>query len=183
MRPGKFNQGITLVELLIATVIVGIIMLGVVSSDYAIRKQANYAAISAIASINAQSIINHILYNASLAIGSSTDKGILIGAEIGPGVQASSFCSRKVIGPPESWVCYTVLAPSLYTCVKPSKGECSVSDTNLGGIASMSPIFTLNNAQGSQMIRFLITVTVLDASSATGFRSIYAGITPWQHTN
>lgn len=177
LRGNNPSSGLTLMELLISIIIVGVIMMGVVSSDYAIRKHSDSATNSASASINLQGYVAHILNNASLAIGNAADKGILIGAEI---ADVNSFCIRIASTP--TWRCYTGLgAGSLYTCTKAAAGTCTAVDTgytSLGTVSSVVPTFTLNSAVGTSQVVFGVTVTVADTSTSTGTRSLSGSLSP-----
>jgi|GEM_PF-4341903 len=176
------QRGVTFTELIIATAVVGIIMIGVVSSDYAIRKQSDSAFNSNLSGLNAQGMLTHVLNSAQLATGMNIDKGILIGAA-GVG-DAGSFCVRTVFSP-ANWVCYTSSAGRLYTCTKAAivaGVQCSAATTNLGAInGTVTPTFTLSNTAGSQQLIFTVTLTVNDSSVAGGTRSVTGSITPKLH--
>ena len=179
------TRALTLTELLIATAVVGIIMMGVMSADYAIRKQSVTASSSASANLYAQSIVTNIINNAYKATGSITDKGILIDTSLGgpDTVAAGSFCARTDTVP--DWVCYTVIPAlngNLYTCPKsPTPGACALSDKNLGKIISVTPQFTLVGAVGSQQLTFTVTLTVEDQSLPSHQRSLTTSISPPGH--
>jgi type II secretory pathway pseudopilin PulG len=181
------TKAITLTELIIAMSIVGVIMLGVVSSDYAVHKQSSKATSSAQASLSAQGILQKIITNAINAQGSGSvsDKGICGNSVPGvctdlpqssPGV--NDFCIRTVRSP-ESWACYTPVASSLYYCQRSTFGSCVNTDTgyiNLGTISSVSAIFTTNNASGTAQIVFSVAVTVPDSLGTA--KTMSASITP-----
>ena len=70
------DAGITLTELLIASIIVGIVMLGAVSIDYAVRRsQTNIIDASRIA-MNLQAAMLQMTNDAMLTTGDASDQGI-----------------------------------------------------------------------------------------------------------
>ena len=140
-------RALTLTELLIATTIVGIIMMGVVSSDYAVRKSFQSQSADALLSLHTRVIVNDIIKNAALASGYKNDLGIRT-------LDANNFCIRqdpKNLPTPmdysdDPWVCYTTVPNSaLYTCAKPAgavpPAACATSDQKLGAVVSVAPSF------------------------------------------
>ncbi len=142
------TRAITLTELLISTIIIGIIMIGVVSSDYAVRKNSQNQNAGTLLTLNTRVLVNAIINNASLMSGYKNDQGY-------SSTTANSFCIRQdynySVSPPvpnnspvdysdDYWACYTFSSNSLYTCIKPpgaiSASSCSAGDQgykSLGG--------------------------------------------------
>ena len=141
-------RAMTLTELLISTIIIGIIMIGVVSSDSAVRKNAQNQNASTLLTLNTRAIVNAIINNASLISGYKNDQGY--------SPTANGFCFRQDFNittnvpndPPtpadysdDRWMCYTVLASNLRSCVKAASGSCSSSDALVGAVVSVTPAF------------------------------------------
>ena len=181
MRPKSLQcRAITLTELLISTTVVGIIMLGVISSDYAIRKQSDNASAGALAALNGQGMLKHIIDNAGKAVG---DKSL-------PGINYPNdkawFCIRQDINKTpidfadDAWICYTVVTGNLYNCAKQppaaSPSACADTDTLLGQVQGIDPSFSLNNNI------FSVTVTIADPTAPGGQRSWSASVSPSGHT-
>jgi type II secretory pathway pseudopilin PulG len=99
----------TLLELLVAASLVGIIMVGVVSVDYAIRKHRQNSERDTVATMTGQALMTAIANDAMKAVGDPLGPGVVIGDD---GFQEHSFCFRHdVSGTPSSyvddqWVCY-----------------------------------------------------------------------------
>ena len=174
MRSFTNEKALTLTELIMASAVVGIVMMGVVSSDYAIRKHSDAAFNGAILSVNTQGILNHITNNAYQANGSTGNPGIVIGTG-GNGVSVNTFAIRiNSVGP--VWICYTLTGGHLYTCSRTAAGSCSSGDTNLGIVQSIAPNFTTNNVAGSVQMVFTVTVTSVD--SAGNSKTVSANVSP-----
>lgn len=70
------EKGITLAELLVSLILIGIVMMGVVSFNYAIVNIQNSAGVSSALNLQLSGIKNQITKFASLATGNSADPGI-----------------------------------------------------------------------------------------------------------
>lgn len=194
MSRRHMTRGITLVELLIAATVVGVIMMGVVSADYALRKQTQGSFTSAQSGLNAQVIVTHIINNAFLATGSNADQGIRIPATAAA-ADKSSFCIRTddPAAPATPWVCYSILGATehVYTCAKAAPTRCAAADTDLGQVSGPTDVtqagagvytqFILDGAVGSQQLLFTVKVTVPDTSAPGGTRSVTASVSPPRH--
>ncbi|MBI3602502.1 MAG: hypothetical protein HY209_06385 [Candidatus Omnitrophica bacterium] len=122
------HLALSLMELIVASVVVIIILLGIASSQLIFQRNSNYFGSNYFVSAMTDNMLNHILTSASMAIGSgiANDKGILIGlAETG---DANTFCIhqdvQKTLGPGvdypgtvngdlfttanHRWLCYTL---------------------------------------------------------------------------
>ena len=151
-------RGITLTELLIATIVVGIIMLGVASSDFAVRKNTKNQSAGALLTLNTRSIIEHISKNASMATGMKNDQGFY--NVTGAAVAAGNFCIRQDIDisgnflntsgdyNDDNWKCYTVAANNITTCIKSTanKANACINTDNkyasLGALTTATPSFS-----------------------------------------
>ena len=161
----KINfKAFTLVELLVASGVVGIVMLGVISSNMAMQRDTidftkNYSLIQ-----NTNNTLNHILNSASLMVGSPSDVGFAyktlgtfsIGIDdLGHPVYAlltgdnNTFCFNQNDPPTyKTWVCYTYDPNSynIYWCKSTNTNTCTGTNGSLLGTAKSMPTvtFTVN---------------------------------------
>jgi len=174
-------RAITLTELLVATTVIGIIMIGVVSSDSAIRKNAQNQNAGTLLTLNTRALVNVMISNASLATGYKSDPGFDFPPNAVLTIQntpPSSFCVRQDMNintkvpnnTPEDysddrWACYTVIAPNLYACLKASKNSsCLASDTLVGPVVSLAVNF--NDTSD------VFSVTIVNRADPTQAKSI-----------
>ena len=150
------NKGLSLTELIVASVIAMLILLGIASSNIFLeRNRHGYGKLYSIES-NTTATLNHILRNAGMAIGSgsATDKGILAGAaETG---DADTLCIHQDVNntpddaTDDRWVCYTIANSALYSCIHAydaaialrGADKCSSSDEFVGTVANSDPTLT-----------------------------------------
>ena len=118
-------SGLTLTELLITTVIVGVMMLGIVGAQMALQQSERGATRQALVSMRLSAMMTDISKNASLAIGNSFQPGIVI--------NRTGFCFRQDRGAPlgtpadftdDKWVCYTRIGTNLYKCESNLSSRC-----------------------------------------------------------
>ncbi|MBF0490309.1 MAG: prepilin-type N-terminal cleavage/methylation domain-containing protein, partial [Candidatus Omnitrophica bacterium] len=88
------NKAVTLIEILVATAIASMVLFGALLSTTALQKSANDFGSNYVNRSESSAVLDHILRNAGLAMGSDmvpgSDKGVLIGAdETG---DANTFC-------------------------------------------------------------------------------------------
>ena len=186
-------SGLTLMELIVSTAVVGIIMMGVVSTDSAIRRQTNTSFQNAQASLNPQGILAHIMNSAFNATGTPADPGIYIGTG---GLAANTMCFRTAKAP-DNWVCYTNLGTNLYTCTGGAQGDCTAANQDLGALfntgatgaawgtanSSLTANFVMDNTVGSQQILFTVSINVPDPSNrVTGMKTATASVSPPTYT-
>ncbi len=176
-------------ELLIATAVISIIMLGIVSADYAMQKFYKTSSTGAVSGFNTIAMINNIYSVAFGAVGTAADLGIKVDPSIfdssGGGASTvignQTFCIRTAQGP-DSWECYTKVAgtpDNLYRCTKAAAGVCTNTDTYVAPINSMTAKFVPNSAVSSQRLVFTFTLTVPDTDTTT---KIYTtSVTPPNH--
>ena len=88
------NGGLTLTELLVATILVGIVMMGVVSFSYSIKRMQGTTDKRVLLGIRTAAAMNHIRKNVSLAVGYKNDSGIIQGA------------GDQVDGEPMDWISF-----------------------------------------------------------------------------
>lgn len=186
----KKNTGITLSELIVSMTIVGIVMIGIVSADYAIQRFYKDSAAGALSGFDAIAMMNNISNNTIKSEGNISDKGIRIDTSITGGVDAvaeKTFCIR-VSTNPVNWTCYTQLTAAdtfdyLYSCSKNAPATCALTDEILGklvkaaGAGGVSASFTLNAATGAQRCAFNFSLTVPNPDEVTT-KTVNTSITP-----
>ncbi len=183
------KKAITLSELMIAMVIVGIIMLGVVSADYAIQKFYTNSSKGAVSGFNAIAMMDNITAVALTATGTMADPGIQVDSTIldnsgggtGYTIGNNTFCIRSQVNP---WQCYTTIAANgtttyLYNCTKANPANCADTDTKIAQITSMTAKFVLVPTQGTQSLLFTFTLTVPDTDTTT--KTYSTSVTPPNH--
>ena len=162
-------------ELLIATMVVGIIMLGVASSDFAVRKMAQGQGLRTVLDLNTRVLIEHTAKNVSMATGdknnigfSSSAGGTDLNVTAGAVPANNYFCIREDMdnagnpnplpGTPtdysdDHWRCYSDVGNVLYTCLKNAPADCTAADTSLGSIYNFTAVFSV--ATGTLSISIL----------------------------
>ncbi|MBF0490531.1 MAG: hypothetical protein HQL15_07925 [Candidatus Omnitrophica bacterium] len=133
MRNQRSNQATTLIEILVATSIASMVLMGALLSTTAVQKSVNDQGANYANKSGSSAVLDHILRNASLAMGSDMgpefDKGILIGrAETG---DPDTFCIHQNVDgngvtldtaqdtTNDHWLCYTLSGGGVYYCYKP----------------------------------------------------------------
>jgi len=102
MQTNRNQNGLTLVELLIATVMMGIVMLGVVAIDYTIRRTQKVSSESSEVEARATAAMVHILRNGLLATGYKGNEGIRpVNIDTSALGENDSICIRQDGGSPE----------------------------------------------------------------------------------
>jgi prepilin-type N-terminal cleavage/methylation domain-containing protein len=126
----KKDTAFTLIELIVAMALLSLILLGIFSIGSVLNTNHQDYGQKYLIKSETQTTLNHILNNASLAVGSATsdafgnqDLGILIGAGNPPGVgDANSFCIHQaannniINSAADIWLCYTINANQIYWC-------------------------------------------------------------------
>jgi Tfp pilus assembly protein PilW len=79
----RYLKSFTLVEVLVASIVVSIILLGIITSSLSLNNNARYAAGSYYVTENVQNILNNILNNASQAYGTPDNPGF-VGIDANP---------------------------------------------------------------------------------------------------
>lgn len=196
MRP---NAGLTLTELIISTAIVGIVMLGVVGSDYAVRYTEKTGRDVALTEMRMARMMRHVMQNAYLAIGTSADPGIVMG-NIGNN-NNNYVCFRhdddndmRVSGADE-WRCYTKNNSDEFEyCIRNSASFCRNNNNPevIGEVVDTMyvdnpPSFTMDDTVGVQKIEFnftLVTRPDIDADDdpmTNPTRVLTSSVTPYLH--
>jgi prepilin-type N-terminal cleavage/methylation domain-containing protein len=116
------NNGMTLTELLVASVLVGIVMLAVLSFGLAIRQMQGSTSRSVILTMRTKAAMARIAGDAISAVGDQTNRGV---AAFTTG-SSRSICFRQDGGDPsryndDNWVCYYKdINDRLWHCNEPS---------------------------------------------------------------
>jgi hypothetical protein len=159
----RHSQAITLTELLVATVIVGIIMMGIISTDYAVRKHSQGYANEAQLHLDTRATLAHIRNNAVAAEGTGQALGVRISSMAND--NTNYFCFQRNLADPLAappnykWFCYTRTGTKIRFCGnKDSAGSCSSSDGIIGTVVSDGNGFSVSNPSFNANT-FAITIT------------------------
>ncbi len=114
----KEAAAVTLTELLIATMIFSIVMLGAFSVDFALRQSQQSTSRNALVAMRTAATMLHIVKNAQLATGNRNNLGILVNPF------PNTVCMRRdnELNPtPDNfsddiWTCYTQINNDIRTC-------------------------------------------------------------------
>ena len=154
------NQAMTLTELLVSTALISIVMVGVVSVDYAIRNSQQKISKSALTAMRTSATMLDIMKNAALATGDITNPGVL---QVAQGVCIRQDVSDPNVYTDDTWVCYTSnpSANDVRKCNRTSSGPCPMNSTLLGTIISGGLSITLvqNNSPTAQSSYVDISIT------------------------
>ena len=200
MSPGKFPKvGLTLTELLVAVMSISVVIMGIMSTDYAVRKNAQDASATASLNLKTHAVLNHIINNALPAVGDKDSKGIRY-----PGDE-SWFCLRQDasatagVYTDDNWVCYTVVGSALYTCTNPpasnpalnplpvpaTAGPCRASDTLVEGSRGIMLSVNPDYSATSNIFGVTVATRTNPASSKSTSNpevSASSSISPWGHS-
>ena len=147
------KNGITLTELLVASILIGIVMIGVASFSVSLQQFQNSTNRTTILAMKTMTAMNRLTRDAYLAVGDETNRGIVDRAI----PKRNSLCFRHDTTNPSSytddtWTCYYFDIPSnlLYLCTVPT-AEANVPPNNAGqcdGAGTRRLLLELNPAQG-----------------------------------
>jgi len=150
-------SGLTLAELLITSVIIGIIMLGVVSVDFAIRSNELQQSRTAIVTLKTSTMLKEIELNAMQAVGDFATRCVQLGNIT---TDATNYiCVYRDDTTPadysdDYWKCFTRHGTNLHACTRTlasGKGACATTDRIIGGVtidtfdAPDTPVVTSTN--------------------------------------
>ena len=134
------QDGLTLAELLITTTIVGVIMIGMVSVDFAIRSNDQQQSRLSVATLRTTATIQDIVATARQAFGDATSRCIQTANLT---TNATNYiCIYRDWGTPadytdDSWQCYTRHSNNLHKCIRTlasDKGACANTDPIVGTV-------------------------------------------------
>lgn len=159
------STAFTLLEIIIASTVVGIIMLGIVTSNISLQKNSQDSSNSYFISSTTQTMLNQILKDASLAVGTPSSRGIAIGTGGTPSTgDANTFCIQQEAAPTSSvrfWKCYTWVQATygVYSCTRASLGSCNSSNNFLGTAKTrIVPTFNIDPSSGNQKVLFDVII-------------------------
>jgi len=137
MKKNLSKTAFTLIELIIATALVVIVLLGMFSINSVLSNNSQDYGQRYLVKSGTQITLNHILNNAGLAVGSANanDEGILIGGAANGPADPNTFCihqaSQSVQGAQnligfntgDIWVCYSWSANQINWCAERYNGS------------------------------------------------------------
>jgi prepilin-type N-terminal cleavage/methylation domain-containing protein len=169
------KKGLTLTELLVASILIGIVMAGVVSYSFSIKQFQDSTNKSTVLAARVAAAMSFITKDASLAVGDATNPGILTYSS---GNRRSICFRHDILGTPndyadDNWVCYYKHNPAddLRRCPNPTppppptnNGQCG------GGSKSFFPLtvvdfYTVVN-DGAGRLKYI--EIILSAKHASG---------------
>jgi len=149
----KQKTALTLIELLVATIILGIIMLGIAGIDIAMRQSSTGASRNALVAMQTSAIMLHMTKNAAQAHGNATDPGIAVAA-------SALWLRQDTAQTPDNpaddeWFCYDINGSQLRFCpVANASSGCNAATgpiTNLGAIATFEPDFIIDDSNPADL--------------------------------
>lgn len=176
----------TLIELLVATTLVGIVMVGAVSVDFAIHSMRKTTADSSTVALQTSATMLDMTNNVAQAVGEALDVGIRIDPTL-PATLKTWFCARQAMDnnpadayldndlnvyTDDTWVCYwkpnVNTDPNIYKCNRTAgngPGICTTSDPIIGtaacaaGCANYVFTYTLTNNPATRQFFFDVNLT------------------------
>ena len=151
------TPAMTLTELIVASVIIGIVMVGIVSIDFALRRSHLGTSRNSLLSMQTSHMLLEISKDAQLATGDQTNPGIDIQPPLGPPPYTLCIRRENPAAPPltpadysdDQWVCYShdTVTNRLYKCIDPNNPVVCTGgpgDTDLGTISAFVPTLLTN---------------------------------------
>ena len=143
------RKGITLTELLVASILIGIVMIGVASFSASITHLQSSTNRSTLLSIKTSAVMHRITRDAYLAAGDETNRGVVQG---GVG-NKESICFRHDadVDPSsytgDTWVCYFINAQQkIYLCNPGLTPPVDNWGACKSGVGNPTNLITINNA-------------------------------------
>lgn len=146
----KKKNGMTLTELLMASVLVGIVMLGVASFSVSLNQFQNSTDKSTLIAMKTKAAMARINRDALLAVGDATDPGVYSWTN---GSNRNSICFRHDLAntpadySDDTWTCYFHgNSFNVTRCVDPAAGPppaCTNNGQCCGGATEQSPLLQL----------------------------------------
>ncbi len=168
------QTGLTLTELVIASILVGIVSLGIFSVDYALRGSRAAASDDSILAMKTWATMEHITKNAKLAVGDINSPGIIASSG------SNYLCFRQDTSSTPNdytddvWRCYSKFSNNIHTCTKTSAAgasACSSADEIIGTYAVADScsvncdLFTYTLVQNSSLQKFYLDISLTNRSS------------------
>ncbi len=173
------NKGMTLTELIVSSILVGIVMVGIASFSSAIKQIQTTNEKSTLLEIRTAAAINHIRRSAVQAVGYQDDPGIITSAT-GASPAYFSFRQDRNNTPnnfsDDTWVIYSDggIAGRMYTCTQDATagpvpnsgigGGCAIATnlTLLQNISTISYSRVTDDASSNLNLYFEINLTTMD---------------------
>lgn len=119
----KQKKALSLTELLVSSVLIGIVMVGVAAFSLATKQTRDSTSRATVLSIQTAAALNFITADAMRAVGDNANRGVVTGTQ---GTERS-ICFRHDVNDPTSyaddtWQCYFSNATLLYRCTAPTAG-------------------------------------------------------------
>ena len=156
----------SLVELLVSTALVGIIMVGVVSVDYATRMSQQKASRSGLVAMHTSTTMLEIVQKANITNGiQSVNNSRCVIC-----VNTSDCCFRQdssntpALYTDDTFACYTKIGTNIYKCTRASAGSCVGTDPLLGTAVSLDISLVQDNTLANQT--FYISIALSDRYNA-----------------
>ena len=173
----KEKTAITLAELITSTLILGIIMLGVASVDYALRQTHKGTSQNALIAMRTSAILLHITKNAELATGDRNNPGIVV-QNPDPATTTNIWIRKENSSSPDPssyatdiWVSYTydTASHNLRSCTVPDNlTACTAAAETLGTIADLKAIVKTDDAVGAGHQNYHLEITITNRSDPVG---------------
>lgn len=140
MRKSNSIKGLTLAELLLTTMVIGIIMIGMVSVDYAMRSSDQQQTRSSLTSLRTAAITGDISATVAQAYGDPATRCVQMGNLTTN--DTNYICVYRDFGTPsdytdDSWTCYTRRTNNLHKCthtIADGIGACAATDPVIGAV-------------------------------------------------
>ncbi len=163
----KRISGITLTELIVASVITSLVLLGLTATQMMVHRDAVDFSRSDTAVNEAQNICDHISRNVALAVGTKSNSGIRINSETG---YTNNFCVRNAS---LQWYCYTLTSGSVVRgCDRGINLGLCPSGSNDEIIGTVVPNYVFNPAYDPATGIFTMTVASQIADGRTSQCSV-----------
>lgn len=157
MRTFFQKSAMTLMELIVASALMGIMMIGLVSVDLAVRNSRESSSADALVAMQTQAAMLRINNDAVKAVGNAPSPGV--------STTSGALCVRQdtdndpntFIG--DTWVCYwrDSVTYNIHRCTAASPQVCAGSDPQIGQAINFAYTFTLDSASKEIFIDFSIT--------------------------
>ncbi len=137
------NKGLTLLELVVASTLIGIVMVGVSGFGYAVNRMQDISSKSSLIAMDATASLSMMRKDALLAVGDPTNSGIRTIVEP---PDKYTICFRHDTNDPTSyaddtWVCYRHGSSNgLWRCTDVDEAEVPATDCPWGG-STISPFY------------------------------------------
>ncbi len=155
----KYIEGLTLTELLVSTILIGIVMLGVVGFSLSIKQFQDSASRTTTLRMRLASAMDLLVEDAKLAVGDTINPGIAVYQNS----TDQSICFRHDVNDPSSyaddiWICYyhgTTYSLYRYVGTSSANVPCSSASTCSVGTTSIEHVIDLVHEGDGEFFQFL----------------------------